>query len=151
MVNEWNNERKKKYYIYIFTAWLLVDMLNGVRGTDYDHVRYQAILISWVILNSLAPGKCGSNFKCQVLEQILWIKFMNTSYEIALRQMLQNLTNERSTLAQVMAWCHEATSHCMSQCWPRSMSPYSITKQSGTEQNLVAKILAANFGVFFVI
>ena len=27
-----------------------------------------------------------------------------------------------------MAWCHQATSHYMSQCWPRSMSPYGITR-----------------------
>ena len=31
------------------------------------------------------------------------------------------------TLVQVMAWCHQATSHYLSQCWPRSMSPYVIT------------------------
>ena len=26
-----------------------------------------------------------------------------------------------------MAWCHQATSHYFSQCWPRSMSPYGVT------------------------
>ena len=26
-----------------------------------------------------------------------------------------------------MAWCHQATSHYLSQCWPRSMLPYGIT------------------------
>ena len=26
-----------------------------------------------------------------------------------------------------MAWCHQATSHYLSQCWPRSLSPYGIT------------------------
>ena len=26
-----------------------------------------------------------------------------------------------------MAWCHHTTSHYLSQCWPRSMSPCSIT------------------------
>ena len=29
----------------------------------------------WV--NSLAPGKCGSNFKSVILEHMLWIKFMS--------------------------------------------------------------------------
>ena len=28
---------------------------------------------------------------------------------------------------QVMAWCCQATGHYLSQCWPRSMSPYGIT------------------------
>ena len=27
-----------------------------------------------------------------------------------------------------MAWCRQATSHYLSQCWPRSMSPYGITR-----------------------
>ena len=25
-----------------------------------------------------------------------------------------------SILVQIMAWCHQTTSHCLSQCWPRS-------------------------------
>ena len=32
------------------------------------------------------------------------------------------------TLVQVMAWCRQATSHCLSQCWPRSLSPYGVTR-----------------------
>ena len=28
-----------------------------------------------------------------------------------------------------MAWCRQATSHYLSQCWPRSMSPYDVTRQ----------------------
>ena len=27
-----------------------------------------------------------------------------------------------------MAWCCQATSHYLSQCWPRSLSPYGITR-----------------------
>ena len=27
-----------------------------------------------------------------------------------------------------MAWCHQATSHYLSQCWPRSLSPYGFTR-----------------------
>ena len=40
----------------------------------------------------------------------------------------ENCTNEKSTLVQVMAWCHQATGHYLSQCWPKSMSPYDITR-----------------------
>ena len=35
-----------------------------------------------------------------------------------------DLTEDKSTLVQVMAWCCQATSHYLSQCWPRSVSPY---------------------------
>ena len=40
--------------------------------------------------------------------------------------MLQNLTNEKSVVGYVMVWCHQATSHDLSQCWPRS--PDAITR-----------------------
>ena len=33
-----------------------------------------------------------------------------------------------STLVQVMAWCRQATSHYLSQCWPRYVSPYGVTR-----------------------
>ena len=36
--------------------------------------------------------------------------------------------DDKSTLVQVMAWCHQATSHYLSQCWPRSLSPYGIPR-----------------------
>ena len=48
-------------------------------------------------------------------------------YEIVLRWMAQNFANEKSTLVQVMAWCRQAPSHYLSQCWPRSMLPYDVT------------------------
>ena len=36
--------------------------------------------------------------------------------------------NDKSTLVQVVAWCHQAPSHYLSQCWPRWMSPYGFTR-----------------------
>ena len=38
------------------------------------------------------------------------------------------LNDNQSTLVQVMAWCRQATSHYLSQCWPRSLSPYGVTR-----------------------
>ena len=52
------------------------------------------------------------------LEYILWN---------GLRWVPQNPNDHKSTLVQVMAWCRQATSHYLSQCWPRSMSPYGVT------------------------
>ena len=34
-----------------------------------------------------------------------------------------------------MAWCHWATSHYLSQCWPRSMLPYGISKPQGVKHS----------------
>ena len=50
------------------------------------------------------------------------------SCKIALRWMPLDLTNEKSTLVQVMAWCRQATSHYLKQCWPTSISPYGVTR-----------------------
>ena len=38
----------------------------------------------------------------------------------------QSLTDDKSILVQVMAWCRQATSYYLSQCWPSSMSPYVV-------------------------
>ena len=42
--------------------------------------------------------------------------------------MPQDLTDDKSTLVQVMAWCRQATSHYLNQCWPRSQKPYGVTR-----------------------
>ena len=49
------------------------------------------------------------------------------SCEISFSWMSLNLT-DKSTLVQVMAWCRQATSHYLNQCWTKSMSPYGITR-----------------------
>ena len=48
--------------------------------------------------------------------------------EIAQRWMSLDLTDDKSALVQIMAWCRQATSHYLSQCWPRPMSPYGVTR-----------------------
>ena len=44
--------------------------------------------------------------------------------EIALGCLSLELADDKSTLVQVMAGCHQATSHYISQCWPWTMWPY---------------------------
>ena len=50
------------------------------------------------------------------------------SYEVALRWMPLDLTDDKSALDQAIAWCRQATGHYLSPCWPRSMSPYDVTR-----------------------
>ena len=38
------------------------------------------------------------------------------------------LTGDKSTLVQIMVLCHQATSHYLSQYWPRSILPHGITR-----------------------
>ena len=87
---------------------------------------FTTLLIS--TFNSLAPGKFAGNFKQVIFKQILVIDSWGISCEIALIWMSLDFIDDQSTLVQVMAWCRQATSHYLSQCWPRSMSPYGITR-----------------------
>ena len=52
-----------------------------------------------------------------------------TQCELALRWMPKDLTNEKSTLVQLMTWWLTAPSHYMSQsCWPTFMCLYGVTQ-----------------------
>ena len=50
------------------------------------------------------------------------------SSEIALRWTSLDLSDNKSTLVQVMVWCRQASSHYLNQCWPRSLPPYGVTR-----------------------
>ena len=80
----------------------------------------------WV--NSLAPGRFQFNFRKVIFKLRLVNGGWGIPYEIALRWIPLDLTDDMSTLVQVMAWCRQATSHYLSQCWPRSLPPYGVTR-----------------------
>ena len=82
------------------------------------------ITTAW--LNSLTPGKFEWNFRYSILQIISVIGGWGISCELALRWMSLDLADDKSTLVQVMAWCRQAISHYLSQCWPRSLSPYGV-------------------------
>ena len=63
-----------------------------------------------------------------ILKLILVIDGWGISGEIALNWMSLELSDDKSTFVQVMAWCCQATSRYLSLCWPRSMLPYGITR-----------------------
>ena len=86
-------------------------------------------------VGSLANGRCHSNLE-RIIFKLIKV-FLRSYYRIVTWAMAlklisdwvpQNLNNERSTLVAVMAWCRQATSYYLSQCCPRSMSPYHITR-----------------------
>ena len=72
-------------------------------------------------------GPWGFDYSLKLVNFKL-ISMINNFCEVAIRWMPQHLTDHLSTLVQVMAWCHQATSHYLSQCWPRSLSPYDVTR-----------------------
>ena len=64
-------------------------------------------------VNSLAPGRCGCNFKNIIFQLVSWTDTLSATSKIIVRWMPQNSTDEKSTLLQ---------------CWPRSLSPYGVTR-----------------------
>ena len=79
-------------------------------------------------INSLAPGKFEVNFRYVIFKWILVIAGWGISSEITLIWTSLDFTNDQSTLVQVMACCRQATSHYLSPCWPRSLSPSGVTR-----------------------
>ena len=107
--------------------WSNNDLLSiGHLGTNLSEPQCVRTLVSW--LNSLAPGKFEWNFRHVIFKQIVVVDGWAISCEIALIWMSLDFTDDQSTLVQVMAWCRQATSHYLSQCWPRSLSPYGVTR-----------------------
>ena len=78
-------------------------------------------------INSLDPRESGCNFRSAIFNIVLLIGIFRI-YDDFRWLMPQELTDDESTLVQVMAWCRKATSHYLSQCWPTSLSPYYITR-----------------------
>ena len=71
------------------------------------------------------------------MEVILKVEYSNSSYKkvsrifaLLLSGECQRtlLNNEKSTLVQVMAWCHRVTRHYLCQCWPRSRSSQGVPR-----------------------
>ena len=67
----------------------------------------------------------GSGWKCEsvVSEYVSQIVPMSSSCEIAMRQMPQNILDDKSTIVQVLAFCCQTTNRRLSQYWASSMSP----------------------------
>ena len=73
------------------------------------------------------PWEFGYDYKNVILSLVLQTGIFRT-YDNVIRWMPQDVTDDKSTLVQVMAWCRQATSHYLNQCWPRFMLPYGITR-----------------------
>ena len=59
--------------------------------------------------------------------------------------MSLDFTGDKSTWVQVMAWCCLAASHYLSQCWPRSVSPYVVTRSQWVKLRTLSQLLSCNY------
>ena len=56
-------------------------------------------------------------FEMHEFKLIVVTTFMIISRDIAFIWIAQNPTDDNSSLGQVLAWCRQATSHYLGQCW----------------------------------
>ena len=79
-----------------------------------------------IMITSSAPERIRWNIRKLVIFKPIFI--INNSCEIALRRLTLDLTDDKPTLVQVVAWCLHPTNDYLSQYWPRCMSPHDITR-----------------------
>ena len=118
--------------VLINLMWNMVGVLYSRKTEKHTTCLGTTVVVSTpnvtLKFNSLAPGKFEWNFGYVIFKQILVIDAFGICCEIALIWMSLDFTDDQSTLVQVMAWCCQATSHYLSQCWPRYLSPYGVTR-----------------------
>ena len=115
------------YFLSFHNTWHRCLKFDNLENKD----QFLRLSIPWLLikkLNSFAPGRFQFHFRKVIFKLILVNGGWGISYEIALRWKQLDFTDDKSTLVQVMAWCCQATSHYLSQCWPRSMSPNGVTR-----------------------
>ena len=87
-------------------------------GTCVTHV-------AWCMLGALTSSFLWSRWRRKRFRHS-W-RMRNPRFCISgKRTMPQKLTNVKSTLLQIKAWCHQATRHFLSQCWPSHMTQYGV-------------------------
>ena len=92
----------------------------------YHVVKYLKLI--YLKLRSHMRGAVAGGFWYVIFNLILVIDGWGICCDIALIWMSIDFTDDLSALVQVMAWCHQATSHYLSKCWPRSLSLYGVTR-----------------------
>ena len=104
-------------YVFLALTHCYLTTKNAAYATDMllGHVLY---LTQWPWLRDVEVI-----LPVCFLKLILWTDILSTFCEIALRWEPQNSIKNKSTLVQVMAWCHQVTSHNL---WFRFMSPYCV-------------------------
>ena len=74
--------------------------------------------------------------KCVIPKCVLVIIFRAISSVISFRWMVRVRTDDKSPLVQVMAWCHQAASHCLSPYWSSQCRPRPQLSREGKYRDL---------------
>ena len=122
----------EEIWIHICVSFLKIKMVMVVvlkSILKLEKKMYSSIHRSFrLVINSLAPGRFKVNIRWVNFKLILVVNGWGISCETAFICISLDHIYGKSTLVQVMAWCRQATSHYLSQCWLRYQSPYGVTR-----------------------
>ena len=111
---------------------------NSLKNVPYGKIDNKSVLVevmAWCLIgnkslselmltkmessghNELTHWPLGELNANGIFNLVLLIVIFRSSHDNALRWIPQDLTDDKSTLVQVMAWCRQAASHYLSQCW----------------------------------
>ena len=68
--------------------------------------------------NSSPPRQFGGKIADDIFKRIFFNENDWMSIKISLKFIPEGPIDNKSVLVQVMAWCRQATSHYLNQCWP---------------------------------
>ena len=120
----------------------VVKLLSPSACKAFRYIRFE--LTHWPL------GDLNVIFINVIFNIALLIRVFKSSYENVLRWMPQDLPDQMSTLVQVMAWCRQATSHYLNQCWPRSPTPYGVTRTPWVKMPKIMQIWNSHPSICFL-
>ena len=121
---------------------------HGAVAFIWIHFKYEIILFILDIV-TVCHTHCNRHMACRswsteydsknvIFNLVLLIGIFRSSHNNALRWMSRDLTDDKSRLVQAMAWCRQATSHYLSQCWLSSLPPYGVISPQWVKLRRVA-------------
>ena len=111
----WVNSLRPSGNLWHHSTWsslvqIIVDICS-VLSLDLNQWWLIVSWMPWNKFNSLAPARSECNSTNGIFNLVLLTGIFRSSHDNALQWMPQDLTDDKSTLVQVMAWCRQATSH----------------------------------------
>ena len=103
-------------------------------------VKWRSFYLGISVLMHGVLGDAAVIFHCTIVKQLCVTDILSISYEITLGWMTEDLRDDESTVAHAMAWCHQAPSHYLNQCWPKSVVAYGVARPQWVNDDLLSNL-----------
>ena len=95
--------------------------MQALLQTEHESFKTAAVLVL------LTPGDMNEILEV-IFKQILVLDGLGICNDIGLRGLSLDLSDDKSTLVQAMAWCRQATSHYLNQYRLSYITLYDVTR-----------------------